>query len=266
MTATGRIFDAAFQRTQRYLDQIDLDLSTGISGLMLNALGTFFYVDQSSTGRATIEPQNETVLSHVALLCTAGMLLENHPFTALRIDAPAQPGKTLRLIFGHEARVKSGDPAAPTSTISGECERVEQGICYCCPPAQAALAGNYSAVQLFNPAASGVNAFISKVWVATTDNTQSVIFRSHNTPLTTFIQSAFNKKIGSAVGKCEGRKDTLAALPGTNIIYVWQGFQQNQVIEFTEPLMLIPGSGIVIVPNAVNIGMFATFELFEEPI
>ncbi len=125
-----------------------------------------------------------------------------------------------------------------------------------------ALAANYSHVQCLNPTGSGKVVFVDGIeyQLSTSDY---VLLCSRGTALTTSYSTPKNKNIGGAAGSAEGRTQTNGSGLGTSILSRAGVAYQNQSMRFKAPLRLEAGEGVLLRPAAVNVLMWAYFEIRE---
>lgn len=123
-------------------------------------------------------------------------------------------------------------------------------------------AGLLPHVQLLNPAGSGRTALVRRVFVST-DSTQQVDLRRHDTPLTNLVISVFNLDLSGATGVCTVRDQTNGVALGTALITKFAG--ANTQLEFLKEgwLQMGPGEAIVCLGRIGTSTISAAFELAE---
>lgn len=129
-----------------------------------------------------------------------------------------------------------------------------------------AVAAQNQHVQLWNPENSGVNAIVKRVDISVSAATE-VYLRGVNAALTTLIGAAANKKIGAAASICERRSQSNPALLGGTALTGCL-IPPNQVVnyEFVNPIILPPGSGVVVAPLVQNVFLYANFDFYQKLI
>lgn len=136
----------------------------------------------------------------------------------------------------------------------------------------AGLAANRSNIQLLNPVGSGTDLIIKRVW-ASVNPTESITFRTHDTPLTTLIStvtSMVRQEGTSQVFPVGQLRTAQSAAVGSTVSFV-QGLANDTLFfnfEFDDGeefngFVLQPGRGLLIAPNADNIRMRATWMWLE---
>lgn len=127
-----------------------------------------------------------------------------------------------------------------------------------------ASAGNFSEIQLRNPAASGVTLLVRDI-VLTVSATNHIDLRDHDAALATLGATGTNLLKGAAAANGQVRTATPAARDGTVIL----SFR----LAGDTPLRPVPdwlfelgaGEGFLFTPNVVNVGLTATFAWIEIP-
>ena len=139
----------------------------------------------------------------------------------------------------------------------------------------AALAANRSQIQLFNPAGSNTWLILKRMWVGTGGGT-TLNLKTHDTALTTLastIASMLRQEGSSQVapvgqvrqvqGAAVGSQIGLAAIQA-NITEFFDFFTDDG--EEFNGLVIQPGRGILVSPNADNVEMKAMFQWSERQV
>lgn len=153
--------------------------------------------------------------------------------------------------------------AGTVSVVNGELVRVKAGGAFIGLSYDGPTAGQYSHAQIWNPAASGKNVFLTKA-TAYTGAVSTVQIKSSTTAIGATSSVLSSKKLGAAGPSSELRSVSNAALLGTQI----GSFTTNadaRDIPFSEPILIPPGYGIITVPQVVNVMMWTTYQWIEEP-
>lgn len=153
------------------------------------------------------------------------------------------------------------------SVINGELARVLANRCFAGQAIQAAVAGQYSHVQLWNPAGSGKRVLVSRLWVSNgTGAPLSFAARLHNAALTTLLNTVPSKLAGGADSTAELRAQAAPAVIPTSKVYasLIANAGDSPAFFLSEPIVLVPGYGLVLYAGAVNQTMPASFQLTEE--
>lgn len=129
---------------------------------------------------------------------------------------------------------------------------------------QAAVGGQFSHSQIWNPAGSGVILLISYMAATTTITTELMIGR-HDTALTTLSASkqwVDSRRSGLPVGQTRAQA-SVASLG--NVLWAARvPSDQYARVHFANPLVLGPGQGMHIRTNAFNDSCYGSFLWREE--
>ncbi|KAB0637263.1 hypothetical protein WT29_23335 [Burkholderia stagnalis] len=131
---------------------------------------------------------------------------------------------------------------------------------------QGAVSAQYSRVQLWNPANSGIRLVIEAVTENQGNATQYIGCVFNTVQLANLTQMGQPKLAGGAVSVAGTYYDsTASSLPATTFLQM--SLQANTTFSypFKEPLILPPGYGLVVWGNVVNTPIGANFEWYEEP-
>lgn len=123
--------------------------------------------------------------------------------------------------------------------------------------------GEYSMVQLFNPAGSGKNLFLSAMSISC-DQQAAMNLRSYDVQLPTFYGNAKAKKMGGNTSAAEIRTGTNVAALGTLIVGDYVQAYSRVLFDIDEPIMLPPGTGVYMMSSQKNSTIYGTFEFLEE--
>lgn len=127
---------------------------------------------------------------------------------------------------------------------------------------QGAVAGEYSHVQLLNPAGSGVQAIVAqlraKVAVAST-----IELRLYDTGLTTDAGAVANLLAGGAAGASHVRRQTNVAGLGSTLSLYYLAANTPTVLWPSWGPELAPGKGVLVLCATVNIEMTLEFLVNE---
>lgn len=152
------------------------------------------------------------------------------------------------------------------SVINGELNRVKANACFIATCLSPAVAGQLSAVQIYNPAASGVNLIVNKLSVFS-QVLSGYYLTNHSPALATLSGAGVSKKLGGAVGKGELRYAANAAMLGALMGYfsipnAWD----SRDYPFSEPIIVAPGGGLVLQMTTPNLPNYTTVQWNEEGV
>ncbi|CAE6821875.1 hypothetical protein [Paraburkholderia nemoris] len=169
-----------------------------------------------------------------------------------------------KVVIG-DGRIDDNTFSGIVQTVDGGKVRTLAGSAMIGVGASAQLAAQYSRVQLWNPAGSGVRAVVEGV-LGNTPAAQIIQWSFNTTQLTTLCQAGQAKKAGGANGALGIYTDTSASLPpAVNLFNTALPSSSTFPEKLNEPIILPPGYGLVAWSNAVNSPFAATFEWYEEP-
>lgn len=150
--------------------------------------------------------------------------------------------------------------------VDGDATRTKAGGMYMATPASAAVAGQLSHAQLWNPAGSGKNLIVTAMAVQSTSaSTFGIGF--NNVALTTDQTATrlMNKKQGLTAGVAQARIQASAAILFTNhgyTLYVPANGYQPWPIKGA--IIVTPGSGLITYNAVANQSQVTNFEFYEE--
>lgn len=233
----------------------------------INAPGRFLRYYSGSAGGA-----DESILVRVGGLSGAGGVILK-PGQSLKLPAAVDSWYlsnfanastiTGRVVIGM-AVLDDDRVTGEVSVINGEVQRVMGGKCFVGLATQAASAGNFSHGQLWNPAGSGKNLILTKI-TPMVSPAAGIAVQRHNAALTTLIGNGYNKLLGNAVSTAELRSQLNAAQIGTNFANFGLGTAtDSKEVPFSEPIVIPPGFGVIVVPGVVNIAVWPNYQWTEE--
>lgn len=129
-----------------------------------------------------------------------------------------------------------------------------------------ASGGQYSALQLLNPAGSGRNLVCTQINYSR-KTVWGVYLSRYNTPMTEDRSvNITNKLIGAAAPVAQLRRGWFGAIVGNVFTYAHLADSFVSLLKFADPMIIPPGAGIAAVCDSVNVEFAATFEWYEEAI
>lgn len=195
----------------------------------------------------------------------------------------AEPGEFKRIAFYSDtaqtikilvARGRAGvfRVNGEVSVISGEVTRSKAGVAFWGSGGAVGAAGQYPVVQLFNPVASTRRVIVDQLLVSLGGVAGIVHVGQYDTAVTNFTRNPRNKSIGgansgseirwlSATSSIEG-----AGLPGSIAHAAYDVDADGVSMEMSEPMILEPGRGVIVVGGTVASTVRAVFQLWEEAV
>jgi hypothetical protein len=235
--------------------QYDFNLAAG-AGVTMDVNGKFFKY-KVGTGPIRVRASNG---GYVDLLPGQGVW--NLNFSSLTINDRSGAQNAGVILAGdfdfHDDRIVGTVDVVDGGRTRTQIDRACVGYC-----GSAATAGMYSHVQLLNPAGSGINVYVSQILVG--QAVASINLAQNDAPMVNLIRKGQRKRMGASESVIEMRMAQNAAqlIQGTTLGNIDPAVK---LMKFSEPLMLQPGRGLLLVGSVVNDGLGGTFEFFEEPI
>lgn len=242
----------------------DLDLSTARSlaagtAEVVELAGDSFYsdIDPVNQGDAVVIFQDTNLSANGApVYVTRGHIVEA-PFTRLLIENAAQPGKRLRFFYGVGIDFKPG--AASTVNVSGSVRVIDQAeeitaadLAYSFRTAIAAVVGQFSAIQLWNPAGSGRELVVEEFGAVVTAPA-GLLYGSNAVQLPTAATTPVNKYLGNPA---DANAQTYI---GTNAAAQIAAadqlgfFASGDFRILPTPIIIPPGRGFIVMGDSTNV-------------
>ncbi len=264
-----KFLDAKAARVTRGLVTLDYDLSTAIVDRVITSPGTLFYLDKTSTGICFVQGNTDQGFNESPLLASPGFsMFDENGFSGFRFSAPAQPGKVLRVVIASGMTIKPGDPvqsgSVATPTVDAALARTIAGQAYMGGSYCAAVAAQYSHIQLWNAATNTKDVILEAFSISSSVATGFSVLSDN---VARFVSAGLgtNKKppLGSGIGNV--RTENNAAQQGVGF-YLGYSLSAGavQTVNLREPIVLRPGNGVNVVCVAVNVAISANFEWFEQ--
>jgi len=258
---------AAYVEGQRNFTYFDRSLTSGLTDDIISSPGDFLYIDQASTGVVSVELNMRQGGTLAPILLAAGGSIECD-FASIKLNATAQLNKSVRVIVGNGARIKGGAnvnaSSMSVSVVDGGKARTDAGKAFMAYGYQAPVAAQYSHVQLWNPAASGVNVYVEKSLISL-GVTGGVFIARYNTALTTLSGSLVAKKSSASASASQIRNEANAGALYSGILAALTIPAGTPfMLEFTEPVLLPPGYGLIFLNQTANRDLAVCPEIFEE--
>ena len=152
-------------------------------------------------------------------------------------------------------------------TVSGGVARTLAGLAFMGGVSVGGATGLYSHAQLWNPATSTRVIVVTTIY-AVPNSSNSFHIRAATAAIANMNGNVSGKLLGTN-GAGEIRYDQSAGLQGSNTLMPYlssPGGAGTLILKFDEPIVLMPGNGIILVNPSPNSGIGANFELFERPL
>jgi hypothetical protein len=252
----------------------DVDLGTARSiaagtHAIINLAGDSFYADLDpvNQGEAVVHFEDVNLGAPGAPIYVTRGQIVNTPFTRLLVENTAQPGKRMRFFYGVGLDFKPG--ASSTVTVNGTVSVTDvaenesrSGISFFGALAAGAVAGQWSSVELWNPAGSGVDLILTDV----ISNAGGAVMYGGiiNAAVGAFVAFPRNKRaLVGADPTSELRAQFTGAAPlaiaDRAFYHTDAGFAKP-----SNPIILLPGTGYLLECNAANTAIYAGFQYRRE--
>lgn len=128
-----------------------------------------------------------------------------------------------------------------------------------------AVPGALSSLQLWNPPGSGVRLVVNQIQMSVILD-GAVAVSSHNAIAGTgvLVGPVPNKLIGAPGSVAGLYSGTAPAGIGQRVLYRHMAARKSDTVKFSDPMIVGPGFGVVILADPVNVEMAGVFEFFEE--
>jgi len=258
---------AAYVEGQRNFTYFDRSLTSGLTDVVIESPGDFLYIDQASTGVISVELNMRQGGTLAPILLAAGGSIECD-FASVKLTASAQLNKTIRVIIGNGARIKGGAnvnaDSMSVSVVDGGLARTVERSAFMGTAPASAVAAQYAQTQLWNPAASGKNLFLTSVSCSST-TASTIQFADYSAALATGSPAYMNKYLNSSVGVGNPRYTTSATFFVVNTGPSYS-IAANSVlkIDFSEPVMIPQGRGFNVFSGTANANLISNFEWHEK--
>lgn len=235
----------------------------------LDAPGSYFYYYNGSAGGA------DSTITMRGL--SSGLRIVLKPGQAFRLPRGESETSWVLTNFSNTATIVGtvivGDGDITDNRVTGSVEVVDggknrslSGNAFSAIVTQAAVAGQYQYVQLWNPSGSNKNLIVESVAVSTTIAGECGCFQ-YNTQLTASVATPACKRNAYASSVGQLKNGSFAAFLISNGFFMDGYLQANLIYEkdFKEPIIIEPGKGLCLAtpPSAAVIG---SYEYFEESI
>lgn len=127
-----------------------------------------------------------------------------------------------------------------------------------------AVAGTQQNLQLWNPAGSGKNIIVEAVTVSSTVQ-NGFRMRVGDAAMSTQVAAGTSKRIGGAAASGLLKSQQFNGQMGTGSLMVMNLSANSPVtFKFTEPIVLVPGSGLNLAAGVAATDLAASYEWYEE--
>lgn len=129
--------------------------------------------------------------------------------------------------------------------------------------ASAPSPGLYSHSQLWNPGSRTKFIAVEQVWISSYAGSVFQL-RYNAAALSTLFMAPQNKKLGAVASTAECRHEQNAGVLGTALSpHVYQNGNAFVNVPFKAPIIIPPGSGLIVVNGSVNTAISAAYDFYE---
>lgn len=225
----------------------------------LPVVGDFFKVI-SSLGTINVNADTGAVLDVMP-----GQGLREFPFNTLTITDKSGAANSGKILVGFSGMIDDR-VTGEVSVIEGGAVRTRSGAAFAGANRTSAAAGQYPHVQLWNPAGSGKRAVVSEIGMDASI-ASDIGVRWSTAPLAALASTpnGVSKIAGGAVSACEVRAEANAAVLGTTF-YGVAADAKHMIHKLTEPVILLPGYGLIVVCVTLATAVRGNFQFYEEAL
>ena len=258
------------QRVQLY-NTITVDLATARANEEMVFTGNYIYALEGTDVDANLDIRfNELFRAAITIKKGRGVRV---PFYRFYLTNAAQAGKTLVLAIGIEAADFEVFDVGKALEITGgvrvtqdDSWRYDTGLsqAFIGTVYQAPTVGSYSLTELWNPAASGVVAYVKRVMGMYVDaGTVIMALSEHNAALSTAGESG-NKLLGGAAPVCQVLSEQNVAMLGDTLATVHAKAERTPVEMLKDdPIRVGEGAGLIFGMHTLNVTAEVVFEWVE---
>lgn len=157
------------------------------------------------------------------------------------------------------------------SVISGEVTRSKAGSSFVAGMYCAADVGKYSAVQLFNPVSTGKRLIVNQLIMSLDSGSGggTIYLRDSVAAMGALFAAspnALSKLLGGGVSVAENRFAAGAVQVGTFLTHINVIAFESIIYDFREPIVVMPGHGVIVSSAAVTVGIVVSANFWEESI
>lgn len=166
-----------------------------------------------------------------------------------------------------DGRIDDDTLQGVVQVVDGGKQRTLSGNAFAGYGSVGATAGQYARIQLWNPLTNPNRLVVEAVTVLANGGMLAAVLQFNAASLANLQQQGVSKKSGGAASAASINYDTTAAaigFPGP-MIGMAEPNPGTQGFKFSEPVIVLPGAGLVMYSSTLNTTMGASFEWYEEP-
>lgn len=247
------------------MQNFDISIAVG-SVRRINANGKFFrYYNGSAAGL------DETILVTYdggSVTLKAGQSVKlNQSVSEWLVSNYKGQASILGVVVIGDGEITDTSIAGSVSVIDGGMARTLSNGAFLASGASAAVAAQYSHLQLWNPSGSGKNVIL-EAFSFSTNVASGINFYRDVAQRSTANNAVVSKYLSGAVGVAVLRSENNAVMQfagGVMLSYLTPA-SVVQTLNLKEPIVIPPASGLNFVTASVNVSVVGNFEFFEQAI
>ncbi|SFQ19293.1 hypothetical protein [Ralstonia sp. NFACC01] len=236
---------------------------------IVEAQGTFIYYLSGSAGGADNTIKVTLGMGGTTVLLKPGQSIRlpvsAKPIDMWRVENYANAQTIIGQVLVGQGDFKDTNTTGTVQVVDGGKSRTLGGGAFLGYLTTAAVAGQYTINQLWNPPGSGKNAIIERINLTNGATAQAIVARISSTSLGGGT-GAESKLAGGTVSTSLKQGISQVAAPTGNVVFaMFFGVNTTMTMPLSEPIILPPGKALAINSGAANgLDVPTTFEFYEE--
>lgn len=195
----------------------------------------------------------------------AGQGVQDSPFRRLVLEDESGATNNGTILIADNAFIDDRITGS-VEVIDGGKTRTNSGMAFSSYVGTNGVAGNFTHAQIFNPAGSNKNVIL-KSFTLSGDAYSSIYISPVSIELTTFRNLGVSKKSNGDDGVARLNVQNNPVVLQSKILMALNVVANAQIIiNFQEPLLIVPGTGVNFVNNIPAVSLSANLEFYEEAI
>ncbi len=245
---------------------MNFPLNLAVNGTAsLSQVGNYVYYSTGSAGGADQSLKVKTDAGDEYILKPGqGFRLDGRNFNTLLFSNNANAATIVGTVLIADGGFFDNRVAGSVEVIDGGKARTLGGGAFMGGVQGGSTAGQYTHVQIWNPAGSGKNVIVESVTYSSGGN-GGIYMRTNAAALGSLLGNGPAKLANGALSAAELRYQTLAAFAGGgNMLVLNLAAGQFSTFTFKEPVVLKPGNGFLVIQTIGGNDVNAAFEWYEE--
>jgi hypothetical protein len=249
---------------------ISLTNVAGAQSQIVQAKGNYIKYRKGSSGGASTRIRVRSGLSGVSVLLEPGEFMEiaetQSVFYIDNVDNVLALQCEIVIGFGN---VGGDRIAGVVDVVDGGASRSRSGLAFGVAGYQSATAGNFSRVQLWNPAGSNRVAVVENILMTSGAGQVCSAWYLINGAALPNLVSVGQPKNATGISVIECRRDVTTSAyggPAMGVFTVPNTATLPVPLKQSSPVVLSPGAGFLFYGTLLNADMGATFDYYEAPL